>query len=175
METTLMIIVAIIAALLIASFASGKEMNIERTVTIDKSLEQVFEFLKLTKNQDLFSVWNRTDPGMKKDYQGTDGTVGFVYRWDSATNKNVGAGEQEITSMEKNEMIEYEIRFLRPMQNVARSSFILKAISDTQTNVQWGFYSNTTFPMKLLKFIFAKMLGKDLEKSLQDLKVLLER
>ncbi len=36
-----------------------------------------------------------TDPLMKKQFKGTDGTVGFLYAWDSQNNE-VGKGEQEI-------------------------------------------------------------------------------
>ena len=73
----------------------GKEMMIEKNVSINKNISEVFNFLKRTKNQDQFSVWNMKDPNMKKDYSGTDGTSGFVYSWDS-TDKNVGAGSQKL-------------------------------------------------------------------------------
>ena len=175
METTLIIIVAIIPVWLIVAFLMSKEMSIERTIIINKPRNQVFEFLKLTKNQDQFSVWNRTDPEMKKEYRGTDGTVGFVYSWNSSTNKNVGAGEQETTHIEENKKIEYEVRFIRPMQQVAKCAFVLKAVTPSQTLVQWAFYGHTHYPLNVLKFVFAKMLGRDLEKSLKDLKVLLEK
>ena len=72
-------------------------MRIEKSVEIRKPSSEVFNYLKYTRNQDNFSVWNMADPDMKKEQSGTDGEVGFLYRWDSQ-NKNVGAGEQEITS-----------------------------------------------------------------------------
>ena len=46
----------------------AKEMIIEKNVSINKSIGEVSEFLKETKNQDRFSVWNMKDPGMKKNY-----------------------------------------------------------------------------------------------------------
>jgi hypothetical protein len=48
---------------------------------------------------------------MKKDYEGTDSQVGFVYKWESLINKNVGAGEQEIKKIEEVKSIEYKLRF----------------------------------------------------------------
>ncbi len=174
MTTTLIIIAIIIAVIVIVSLAIGYEMNIERNITINKPLNEVFNYLKYTRNQDNFSVWNMTDPTMNKSYVGTDATIGFIYSWDS-TNKNVGAGEQEIKNILDGMEIEYELRFKRPMQNVAKSSFVFKAVSATETNVQWGFYSKMKFPMNIMKSMFTKMLGKDLEKSLVNLKVILEK
>ena len=47
----------------------AKEMVIEKNVSINKNINEVFSFLKQTKNQDQFSVWNMKDPGMKKVIQ----------------------------------------------------------------------------------------------------------
>lgn len=44
------------------------------------NISEVFNFLKLTKNQDQFSVWNMKDPNMKKNYSGIDGTKGLFIR-----------------------------------------------------------------------------------------------
>ena len=149
-------------------------MKIEKTITIHKSSGLVFEYLKITKNQDNFSVWNMADPNMKKTHTGTDGTVGYIYRWDS-TMKNMGAGEQEITAIEEGKNIDYEVRFSRPMQNTGKIKFIITGIGKESTSVSWIFDSPSKFPMSLFAPIFRKMLGKDLEKGLINLKTILEK
>ena len=152
----------------------AKEMMIEKNVSINKNISDVFNFLKQTKNQDQFSVWNMKDPNMKKNYSGVDGTKGFVYSWDSK-DKNVGAGSQEITNISEGSRIDYELRFLRPMQNTAVSSFILNKTGENNTSVTWTFRCPTKFPMSLLTPIFKNMLGKQLNTGLQNLKELLEK
>ena len=152
----------------------AKDMIIEKNISINKNVNDVFSFLKQTKNQDRFSVWNMKDPNMKKDYSGTDGTKGFVYSWDSK-DKNVGAGSQEIKNISEGNRIDYELRFLRPMQNTATSSFILNKTDDNNTSVTWTFQCPTKFPMSLFSPIFKNMLGKQLNQSLQNLKALLEK
>lgn len=152
----------------------AKEMIIEKNVVINKNIHTVFNYLKQTKNQDAFSVWNMTDPAMKKTYSGTDGMPGFVYTWDS-TNKNVGAGSQKITGIVDDNRIDYALNFERPMKNTAVSSFILNKVNDDTTSVAWSFKSPTKFPMSLFAPIFKNMLGKQLNKSLQNLKQVLER
>ena len=41
-------------------------MKIEKSIKINKSSGLVFDYLKMTRNQDNFSVWNMADPNMKK-------------------------------------------------------------------------------------------------------------
>jgi hypothetical protein len=149
-------------------------MKIEKSIEISRNSGEVFEYLKYTRNQDNFSVWNMADPTMKKDYRGTDGTVGHVYSWDS-TVKNVGAGEQEITGIDEGRKIDYELRFFRPMRNVGKSYFLINGKGDSSTSVVWIFDSPAKFPYSLLAPVFKKMMGKDLEKGLVNLKTILEK
>jgi hypothetical protein len=152
----------------------AKEMIIEKSVSINKSTNEVFAFLKETKNQDKFSVWNMKDPNMKKNYSGIDGTKGFVYSWDS-TDKNVGAGSQEITSINEGSRIDYTMNFIRPMKNIATARFVVNKIDENTTSVSWIFQSLTKLPMSLFSPIFKKILGKQLDQSLQNLKALLDK
>ena len=149
-------------------------MKIEKSIEIHKSSKLVFDYLRITKNQDNFSVWNMNDPDMKKTHQGKDGTVGFIYSWDS-TMKNVGAGEQEITGVEEGKSIDYTIRFFRPMKNTGKSKFLITSHGEKSSSVAWIFDSPSKFPMSLFSPIFKKMLGKDIEKGLINLKSILEK
>ena len=152
----------------------AKEMIIEKTVSINRDINEVFSYLKQTKNQDNFSEWNMKDPNMKKDYVGSDGTKGFIYSWDSK-DKSVGAGSQEITNIVEGSRIDYQLRFLRPMKNTATSAFLLEKGGDNNTSVTWRFQSVSKFPMSLFASFFKKILGKQLNQSLQNLKAVLEK
>jgi uncharacterized protein YndB with AHSA1/START domain len=172
----LTIVACVIAFLLILAMLMGKDMNIEKTITINKPRQEVFEFLKYVKNHEHFNVWMQMDPEMKKTYSGTDGNVGFVYGWDSNKDKNVGAGEQEIKLINPGERIEYELRFIRPMQDIAKAVFMIEPIPGSQqTKVQWHFYSKMKFPMNLMMPVMKNVLSKALEQSLVNLKTYLEK
>lgn len=175
MTTAIIIIGVVVVFLFIMNLLVNKEIKIECNISIDKPIKEVFDYLKMTKNQDYFSTWNMMDPDMKKEYVGDDGKVGFVYKWDSIKNKNVGAGEQEIKLIEEGKSILYELRFSRPMKNIANSQFKVDSENTTKTKVTWLFFGPTKFPMSLLKSIFEKMLRKDLEKGLKNLKTVLEK
>ena len=152
----------------------AKEMVVEKSVIIHKPAKEVFNLLKITKNQELFSVWNMKDPDKETTSAGTDGTLGFTYTWNSKNN-SVGAGSQKIITLIEGELIEYELKFERPMKNTGLSKFIIQSLNNDQTKVTWVFLGPTKFPMSLFKGIFQKMLGKDIIQSLENLKILLEK
>jgi len=150
------------------------KLFVEKSIEINKPKQELYDFLKLCKNQDQFSVWNMADPGKYTSFNGVDGTVGFIYSWDSAV-KNVGAGSQEISKLVEGESIEFALQFEKPMKNTGNSTFHLKEINPSLTKVTWNFSGPTKFPMSLFKGMFQKMLGKDLAKSLDNLKLLMEK
>jgi hypothetical protein len=150
------------------------ELWVEKSVDINRSKQEVFDFLKFCKNQDQFSVWNMADPEKITSYTGTDGTEGFVYSWDSRV-KNVGKGSQIIAGILESDRIEFDLLFEKPMKNTGKSTFILTETSPALTKVTWNFSGPTKFPMSLFKGMFQKMLGKDLAKSLDNLKLLMEK
>jgi uncharacterized protein YndB with AHSA1/START domain len=171
----IVVIVTAIVAVLIAALFSKKAYNIKKEIIINKPVQDVFDYLKIITNQEKFSKWVMSDPTMKKEFRGTDGTVGFVYAWDS--NKKAGAGEQEIKGIENGKRLDLEVRFIRPFVAVAKTPFTTEAITPNQTKVSWSMISEMKYPMNaILLFTSAeKLLGPDMEQSLNNLKVILEK
>ncbi len=176
LKKILIAILIIIAIPLVIALFTRKEYSVAREVTINKPKAEVFEYIKQIKNQDQYSKWNMTDPNMKKEYTGTDGTVGFVYKWDSQ-DKNVGKGEQEIIAMNDGEKVHMEIRFIKPFEGIAYAGLQATAITENQTKVTWSFKSKMPYPMNFMLLIMnmEDMLGKDLETGLSNLKGILEK
>ena len=165
----------IVLLLLIVGLFSKKKYAIERKITINKHRTIIYDYLRYLKNQEQYSKWVMTDANMKKSFRGTDAQTGFVYAWDS-TDKQVGAGEQEIISLTENKRIDYEIRFIRPFAGVAQSYFLLESVGNDQTIVKWGFTSSMKYPMNIMMLFISvdKMLGDDLAISLKTLKAVVE-
>ncbi|MDI9340323.1 MAG: SRPBCC family protein [Sediminibacterium sp.] len=174
MLITLILLGGLILTIGILHFVMGSELRVENNIEIKKPVQFVFDFVRFTKNQDLFSVWNMTDPNMKKTYEGTDGEKGFIYKWDS-TNKNVGAGEQKTIAITNGKSVHFELTFIRPMESKAKGSFTVNAKDAETTLVTWTFEGTSKFPMTVLKPLFKSMLGKSMNQSLQNLKALLEK
>ena len=90
-------IIGLIVFVLAIGLVVDEEYAVEREITINRSAPEVFNYVVFLKNQDNFSVWATMDPNMKKDFRGTDGTVGFVSACESE-DPDVGKGEQEIVA-----------------------------------------------------------------------------
>lgn len=172
----LYLIIGLVILILVAGLVMKKDFGLVREITIDIPKQSVFDYLKMLKNQDNFSVWAGKDPSMKKEYKGIDGTVGFVSAWES-TLKDVGSGEQEILKITEGEKLDFELRFLKPMKATNFAFFTTEAVSENQTKVKWGFNGKMAFPMNLMLLFMnmEKMIGKDFECGLEKLKAILEK
>lgn len=160
--------------LIVAIFVK-KDYAVERAIVINKPKAEVFEYIKYLKNQDNYSKWATIDPKMKKTYRGTDGTVGFVSRWES-DNEEVGWGEQEIKKITEGERIDFELRFIKPFEATEPAFMSTEVVSESQTKVKWGFSGHINYPMNLMLLFMdiEKMIGDDLQTGLTNLKSKLE-
>lgn len=173
----ILIVVGILIAIpLIVVLFVKKDYAVEKEIVINKPKTEIFEYIKLLKNQDNYSKWNMIDPNMKKTYKGTDGTVGFVSAWESK-NENVGVGEQEILKITEGERIDMKIRFKIPFEAQDDAYMITEDAGNNQTKVKWGFKGAFSYPMNLMGLFMDmdKKVGGDLETGLQNLKTLLEK
>ena len=169
-------IVAILVSLvLVVAAISPSNYALKREITISKNNDDVFNYIKLLKNMDNYSAWAKLDPNMKKTYQGTDGTVGFIATWESE-HEHVGKGEQEILNIVEGKRIETELRFYFPFEVTDKASLSTERISDTETKVTWEFDGNMPYPMNLLLLVMdmEKELGVPLADGLKSLKQILE-
>lgn len=175
-KTLLTIVVVVVVFLLVVGLFLKKEYTVERDITINKPKQQVFEYLKLLRNQNNFSKWARMDPKMKQEFKGTDGTVGFISSWSSEV-KNVGAGEQEISKITEGQRIDYHLRFIKPFKSNSEAYLETTALSPDHTRVKWAFTGVMNYPMNvmLLFMNMDKMLGPDLQTGLDNLKGILEK
>jgi uncharacterized protein YndB with AHSA1/START domain len=169
-------LVSIIVIILIVAAFAPSEYAVEREVTINKSVTEVFDYVKYLKNQDDFSKWASMDPDMKKTFTGVDGTVGFISAWES-DNKDVGKGEQEIMKITEGERIDFELRFFEPFEASDNAYMITETDGNSATIVKWGFDGKMDYPMNimLLAMDMEEMLGDDLQQGLNKLKVILEK
>ncbi len=166
-------IAALVVIVLITALFVKKSYNVEREITINKPVPEVFAYIKQIKNQDHYNKWVMTDPSMKKEFKGTDATVGFIYAWDG--NKDAGKGEQEIKKIDENKRIDMEIRFEKPMEGISQSYMTTEAVAENQTKVKMAFSSKVPYPMNIMCLFIDNMLGKDMETTLGNLKTILEK
>lgn len=180
LKKILIALVALILICVVALFAAvmltPTRYHVEREVTINRPRNEVFEYVRFLGHQNEWGPWFKKDPGMKQATRGTDGTVGFVQTWDSS-NENIGAGEQEIKKINDGQRVDTEIRFLRPFESKTNAYITTDAVGTDQTTVKWGFDGEMPRPMNLFLLVMDtdKMVGKDFEDGLGQLKAILEK
>lgn len=176
MIIALIIVAAIIAFVLIAAALQSNSFAISRDTTINRPVGEVFDYLRHLRNMERYNKWVMTDPNQKVIFTGTDGQEGFIYAWDS-TNKNAGKGEQEIKRIVPNQKIELEIRFEKPFKGVSESILSTEPAGNGQTKVTYTFQGAKNFGMKIAHLLLGleKVLGKDLDLTMKNLKGQLEK
>jgi hypothetical protein len=171
----LALVILIVLVLITGLFVDGK-YAVEREVSVNKTKQEVFDYVKYLKNQNEFSVWAKIDPTMKTEFRGEDGTVGFVSAWDSEDPK-AGKGEQKIVKITDGERIDYELHFIEPMGSTDYAYLSFAAVNDSTTSVKWGFNGEMKYPMNLMMLFMdmEAMLAPDLQDGLNNLKAILEK
>ncbi len=172
----LIVIVILVAIPLVTAIFVKKDYSVEREVVINKPKQEVFEYVKYLKNQNNFSKWAQMDIHMRKDFRGTDGTVGFVSAWDSDSS-DVGKGEQEIKGIKNGERIDYEIRFIKPFESTSSAYMTTESVNGNQSKVKWSFFGHMAYPMNLMQLVMDmdKAIGSDLQTGLNNLKGIMEK
>ena len=174
MDTVLYILAGIVVLIFILALIAPKSYDVNRKITVRKSVPEVFEYLKYLKNQDNWSPWGKKDPNMKKEFVGSDGEIGATSKWEGT--KDGGSGEQEITRIVENEVIESELRFLKPWKSQSDAYLRVKEAGAGETEITWGFSGKNKFPMSIMMLFMNmdKAVGKDFEEGLASLKDILE-
>lgn len=174
LKITLIVLASIIGLIFLIALVLPGDFAVERSITIEKPKEEVFDFILLLKNQSQYSKWEKMDPDMEHYYQGEDGTVGFISGWKG--NDQVGTGEQQIMAIDHGNRIDYELRFIEPFESTSQAYMITKSLDENSTEVLWGFSGNMSFPMNLFLLFFnmEKAIGEDYDQGLAELKRILE-
>ena len=174
MTTVLYVLAGIVVIIIILATIAPKSYDVNRKILVKKTVPEVFEYLKYLKNQDNWSPWGKRDPNMKKEFEGDDGEIGATSKWEG--NKDVGSGEQEIKRIVENEVIESELRFLKPWKSQSDAYLRVKEVGAYETEITWGFSGNNKFPFSIMMLFMNmdKAVGKDFEEGLASLKDILE-
>ena len=165
--------ISLIVLLLIIALFIPNDYTVSVSTTINKPKQVVFDYVKLVKNQENYSIWVMQDPDVNMDYQGMDGTVGFKASWDSKDD-NVGAGSQQITAVSE-DRIDVDLHFERPMKGDDKASTLLESIAANDTKVTAEFYGHSSYPMNLMNFVGEKIIKDAETQNLANLKKILEK
>lgn len=174
LKTVGIALVLLIALVLILGLFISKDMDYEKTVSINAPIDVVWENVNSLSDLDKWSPWNDRDPNMKKEMSGTDGTVGAKQSWESDA-KDVGVGSQTITNINAPNLLETKLKFESPREGEADSDIKLASNGGT-TDATWGFHMKMPYPFNVTRIFMNmdKMMGDDFDKGLGKLKQICE-
>jgi len=169
-----LIAVAVLAALFILVAAvQPAEFRVARQTTIAAPPVDVFAQVNDLRKFQEWSPWARLDPEVRMTYSGPSAGQGAAFSWEG--NSKVGAGAMTITSSQTGERVEFRLEFLRPFKATNTTVFTLKS-DNGKTAVTWRMTGRKNFIFRALGPLMNldKMIGRDFEKGLANLKALVE-
>jgi hypothetical protein len=174
-------IVAVVLAIAIAIvlvLASTKPANfsIQRSAVMQAPAETIFPLISDFHQWTKWSPWEHKDPALKRSYSGAENGKGAIYAWEG--NKNIGTGRMEILDVSSPSNITIKLDFFKPFEahNTAVFTFVPER-GAAATNVIWLMRGPSSFMSKVMQVFmdFDKMVGKDFETGLGNLKTLAEK
>ena len=174
LQSILLITVVLIAGILLYAQTRPNTFRVQRSSTINAPQETVFSLIDNLHAWASWSPWEKKDLAMKKTHSGAPQGKGAVLEWDG--NKDVGTGRMEVLESVPASKVVIQLDFLKPFEahNTAEFTLILKADS---TQVTWAMYGPQPYMMKVMGVFCSpdKMVGKDFEDGLANLKAIAEQ
>jgi len=136
--------------------------------------EKIFPHINDFHNWLAWSPWEKLDPNLKRTYSGTAEGLGTVYDWEG--NKQVGKGRMEITETVPPTKITIKLDFFKPFEAHNKAEFALDKQGEL-TGVTWAMLGQQPFMFKVMGLFcnLDKMIGKDFEAGLANLKSVVEK
>lgn len=163
-----------IAVILILAATKADTFRIERSGTINAPAEKIFAVLNDFRQWGGWSPWEHKDPDMKRTYGGAERGKGATYGWEG--DKNVGTGRMEILEANTPSKLVIKLDFFKPFEAHNTAEFTMLPQGNA-TNVHWVMHGPANFMSKVMQVFMNmdKMVGKDFEQGLANLKQLAEK
>jgi uncharacterized protein YndB with AHSA1/START domain len=163
-----------IAIVLILAATKPNTFSVQRAITVKAPPEKIFAVISDFHRWGSWSPWENKDPAMQRTYSGAASGRGAVYAWDG--NKNVGSGRMEILDASTPSKIVIKLDFFKPFEAHNTAEFTMLPQGDV-TNLTWVMHGPAVFMSKVMQVFMNldKMIGKDFETGLANLKSLTEQ
>ncbi len=174
LKMIVLITVILVSVILLYSATKPNTFRIQWSINITVPPDKIFPFINDFHNWTAWSPWDKKDLAMKKTHSGPAQGKGAVLEWDG--NKDVGTGRMEVLESVPASKIAIKLDFFKPFEAHNQAEFTLIP-KDGSTEVTWAMYGPQPFMMKVMDLVMNmdKMVGKDFEDGLANLKALAEK
>jgi hypothetical protein len=172
-ETISILALAGVAGVVTAAHFQPDICRLQRSARIKATPDTIYP---LINNLHAFNSWNpfaRKDPKMTSSYEGPAEGPGAIQNFRGSRS---GEGSIEIIGNRPASEVTMQLNMVRPMRAQNLVTFTLTPAGGT-TEVTWTMEGKTPFAAKILHLLFSmeKMVGKEFEAGLANLKSIAEQ
>lgn len=166
------VVVLAIAGLLVAAALRPPTFRVERSVLVNAPPETVLAHVSDFKAWRSWSPYEALDADLQRTYGGAARGVGATYAW---AGRKAGTGRMRIVSATNRE-IAIALDFEKPFKASNTAAFTAEPVGDA-TRVTWAMSGPAPYISRLMGLVFSidKMIGRDFETGLSNLKSVTER
>ncbi|MDX1948595.1 MAG: SRPBCC family protein [Pirellulaceae bacterium] len=150
------------------------EFHVERSTTIARPPEVVFDHVNDFHRWDAWSPWSKLDPEAKIEFAGPPAGEGAEFRW--AGNDQIGVGSMKIVESQPSQQVRIKLEFIKPFPDVADVRFTLQPVAEG-TTITWsmdGKHPSWVSKTMCLVMNMEGMIGGSYEEGLANLKRVVE-
>lgn len=154
--------------------------RVTRSIRIDAPAGRVFDLIDDFREWVSWSPWEGLDPDLQRTYAGPPRGAGSSYAWSG--NRQAGAGTMTIESStapvsDAAGSVAIDLAFEKPFRNRTKVAFTVTPVDAAASDVEWAMDGEYTGAMKVFARFMSmdKMIGRDFEKGLAQLKARAER
>ncbi len=168
--------VIVLAVAGVSAYAAATQpdtFRVSRSIEISAPPEKIYAILADFHRSPEWSPFEKLDPDMKRTHSGAASGKGAVYAWEG--DSKAGAGRMEIVEAIPDRSLTLKLDFMRPFEASNMVEYRLEP-KGTATQVSWDMHGPMPFISKVM-CVFVdldKMIGKDFEAGLANLKALAE-
>jgi hypothetical protein len=163
-----------VAVLLLHAARRPDTFRVTRTAVIKAPASRVFLLINDLKSFNTWSPYLRKDPGAQGSYSGPPNGIGAAYAWQG---RKIGSGRMEITLSQAPAKVAMKLDFVKPFKAQNWAEFTLQDEGDNLTIVSWALRGPAPYLFRLMGVVIDmdRIIGKDFEVGLANLKALTER
>ena len=165
--------VAAVSGLLLFAATRPDTFQVQRSIRIKATPERLFPMINDLHQFNTWNPYNKKDPAMQGTYRGPASGPGAGY--DFQGNKEVGKGSIQIVDSAPRK-VTMKLDMLEPFEGHNTIEFSLAPQGDA-TDVTWAMHGPSPFVAKVVGVFMNmdRMIGRDFEAGLADLKARAER
>ena len=172
-KTLALIALAALAVLLIVAATRPDTFRVQRSALVNAPADRVHALINDLRQFNTWNPYEKKDPLMKGEYRGPAAGPGAAYSFKG--NKEVGTGSLEILKSEPSK-VTMKLHMREPFEAQNTVEFVL-APRGSATEVTWAMNGASPFVARIVGLFMDmdRMIGRDFEAGLANLKVRAER